>query len=158
VVVSRVLWAIGYHQPTMHYLKGWRIGGGAAKEAPARFRLDSDHEVAGSWGWGKENPFYGTRPLHGLIVANLLLNNWDFGVDQNRVYRVKNGDFPEIRYVVQDVGGSLGKSTWIWGTRNDIEDFESQGFVKRVRDGRAVFDYRSRHRLMVNDIPVEDVV
>jgi hypothetical protein len=71
---------------------------------------------------------------------------------------VKNGDFPEIRYVVQDVGGSLGKSTWIWGTRNDIEDFESQGFVKRVRDGRAVFDYRSRHRLMVNDIPVEDVV
>jgi plasmid stabilization system protein ParE len=79
---------------------------------------------------GRGESFHGTRPLRGLIVANLLLNNWDFGVDQNRIYRVKNGEVPEIRYVVQDVGGSLGKSTWIWGTRNDIDDFESQGFVK----------------------------
>src|SRR4030095_14308504 len=49
------------------------------------------HRSAGRWGWGKDNPFYGTRPLRALIVANLVLNNWDFGVDQNRIYKMKDG-------------------------------------------------------------------
>src|SRR5262249_54735668 len=53
---------------------------------------------------------------------------------------------------------SLGKSRWPIGTRNDIDDFESEGLIKRVDGDRVVFDYRSWHRLMVKDIPVEDVV
>lgn len=161
VVVSRVLWAIGYHQPVLHYLKQWPLTGGGPKDrsAPGRFRLESDHKVVGNWAWGKSNPFDGTRALRGLLVANLLLNNWDFGPDQNRVYQVKkDAEVPQVRYVVQDLGASLGKSRWPWGTRNRVDDFESQGFVKRVASKRVVFDYRSRHRLMVRDITVEDVV
>jgi hypothetical protein len=53
-------------------------------------------------------------------VANLVLNNWDFGPDQNRIYEMKKdakdaepGE-PRIRYVVQDVGASLGKTRWPW--------------------------------------------
>src|SRR5262245_26781561 len=91
VVASRVLWAIGYHQPVLHYVKSWHLTGGKPEDdaRPGRFRLDSDHKNAGTWSWGKDNPFYGTRELHGLIVANLILNNWDFGPDQNRIYTMK---------------------------------------------------------------------
>jgi hypothetical protein len=164
VVVSRVLWAIGYHQPVLHYMKSWRLTGGKPEDEakPGRFRLESDHKTAGRWGWGKDNPFYGTRPLRALIVANLVLNNWDFGVDQNRIYKMKDGandhGGPEVRYVVQDVGASLGKSRWPLGSRNNVDDFESQGFVKGVEEDRVVFDYKSRHRLMVKNITTEDVV
>ena len=160
IVASRILWAIGYHQPALHYVKNWRMTGGGPKDVsePGRFRLDSDHKIAGDWGWGKDNPFHGTRPFKGLIVVNLVLNNWDFGVDQNRIYEMKDGDAPTLRYVVQDVGASLGKSRWPIGTRNHIEDFESQGLVKRVDGDSVVFDYKSRHRLMVKNITVEDVV
>ena len=164
LVASRVLWAIGYHQPVIHYVKSWRLTGGKPedKASPGRFRLDSDHKNVGNWDWSKDNPFHGTRPFKGLIVANLVLNNWDFGPDQNRIYEMKGetgeSEGPKIRYVVQDVGAALGKTRWPLGTRNNIEDFESQNLIEGV-DGDVVdFNYKSRHRVMVRDITVADVV
>src|SRR5262245_39564001 len=160
VVTSRILWAIGYHQPVVHYVEDWKMTEGRPQDepAPARFRLESDHKNAGSWSWGEDNPFHTTRAFRGLIVANLVLNNWDFGPDQNRVYLMTDGENPEVRYVVQDVGASLGKSRWPIGTRNNLEDFESEGLVKRVEGERVVFDYKSWHRMMIKDITVDDVV
>jgi len=164
VVVSRILWSIGYHQPVLHYMKSWRLTGGKPEDEPkpGRFRLDSDHKNVGNWDWSKENPFYGTRPFKGLIVANLVLNNWDFGPDQNRIYQMKgepkSSEGPRIRYVVQDVGASLGKTRWPLGTRNNIEDFESQKLIEHVDGDLVEFDYRSRHQTMVKDISVEDVL
>jgi hypothetical protein len=70
---------------------------------------------------------------------------------------VKSGVSPSHRYVVRDLGGSLGKtkpSRFLWilpipvrgfgqGSRNNIDDFESQGFIKRVDENRVEFDFHT---------------
>ena len=73
-------------------------------------------------------------------------------------------------FVVRDVGASLGKTTypdmlrWFrWrgfgqGTRNDLEGFESQGFITRIDDrSRITFDYRGIYRDVINSVTPEDV-
>jgi len=159
LVVSRILWAIGYRQPITYYVREWRMSGAPGwPPAPGRFRLSSDHKVTGEWSWD-ENPLRDTRPFRGLIVANLILNNWDFAASNNRTYRVdRPGEGPRNWYVVQDVGGSLGKTRWPIGTRNDIDDFESEPLIRRVEGDEVHFAYKSRHRLLVKGIPRADVV
>ncbi len=88
MVLSRILWALGYHQPETYYVTGWQLTGTWDQEGePARFRLQSDHENESEWAW-RDNPFAGTRPLQGLIAINLLLNNHDLKTSNNRVYRL----------------------------------------------------------------------
>jgi hypothetical protein len=160
VVVSRILWAIGYHQSPTYFVPDWNVSGrGMEKPPPGRFRLSSDHKVIGEWSW-TDNPFEDTRPFRGLVVANLVLNNWDFTKDNTRIYKMKkkSGGFPARRYVVQDVGGSLGRTKWPIGTRNNVDDFESERLIRGVRDGRVDFTYQARHRLLVKDFDVADVV
>lgn len=159
IVVSRILWAIGYHQPVLHYVPAWRLSGGPSnKQQPGRFRLESDHVKLGDWEWSK-NPFVGTRPYRGLVLANLLLNNWDLTTSNNRIYQVKGTDEkPSTWFVVQDVGGALGKTGWPVGSRNDVRDFESQEFVAKVDHGHVVLDYHARHRELLKDITPADVV
>jgi hypothetical protein len=160
LVVSRILWAVGFRQPITYYVPRWRMAGGPDGDAPepGRFRLSSDHKVVGEWSW-HDNPFIDTRPFHGLIVANLILNNWDLASSNNRTYTiVKPGAGPVRWYVVQDVGGSLGRTRWPIGTRNNIDDFESESLIKDVGGGEVRFTYKSHHRGLVSDIPVADVV
>ena len=159
VVTSRLLWALGYHQPIVRYVARWRlVGGPTSQPEPGRFRLASDHKTEGDWSWHK-SPFVGTRAYRGLVLANVILNNWDLDRTNNRVYR--NDRWPkgqETRYVVQDVGASLAKTRWPIGTRNDLEDFENQGFITDVRGGRVEFDFHGRHTDLVRDVSTEDVV
>src|SRR6185369_10540961 len=109
VVLSRILWALGYHQPKVFYVTGWKLAGTFEDEGePARFRLDSDHDNEGDWAW-LENPFTSARAFRGLIAINLLLSNWDFKTSNNRIYVTKGPDGPVRRYVVQDLGASFGK-------------------------------------------------
>jgi hypothetical protein len=159
IVVSRILWASGYHQAATYYLPHWKMSGGPTTSLPpGRFRLESDHEKEGDWSWTK-NPFVGTRPFVGLVIVNLVLNNWDLDRDNNRIYRPNGAGKRSTKwYVVQDVGGSLGKSTFPIGTRNRIDDFESQDLVKGIEGGRVKLDYRSYHRELVKDVAPEEVV
>ena len=92
VVTSRVLWAIGYHQPPTYYLPTWQMSGGPGGQQPgARFRTDfQDAKVIGDWSWS-DNTFIGTQPYHGLIVANILLNSWDWKTSNNKTYRLGDG-------------------------------------------------------------------
>jgi hypothetical protein len=158
IAVSRILWAIGYHQPALYYLDDWHLTGGpAAKREPGRFRLNTVHKAESPWAYD-DNPFVGTRELHGLIVANVLLNNWDLEPGNNRIYEVKvKHSVREQWYVAQDLGGSLGKTRLPIGTRNRIEDFESQGFIAGVRDGHVEFDYHGPNKALLRDIAPEDV-
>ena len=159
VVLSRILWALGYYQPQTYYVTGWQLAGSWKYEGePARFRLQSDHDTDGEWKW-VDNPFAGTRPMHALIVINLLLGNWDFKTSNNRVYVVKNAE-PSRRYVVQDLGASLGK--WrvfptLVGTRNDIDDFEGTPLIKEVRDSQVRLNYRGRHGEVFSRVSISDV-
>jgi hypothetical protein len=155
VIVSRLLWAVGYHQPVVYFVPEWKMQGGpVSKPNSGRFRLSSDHEIEGEWSW-TENPFAGTRELKGLIVANLIVNNWDLKPSQNRIYTsAKAGRW----FVVQDLGASLGKTAWPTGNRNNIDDFESQKLALGVQDGRVQFDYHARHKELLTDIAPADVV
>jgi hypothetical protein len=172
LVVSRVLWAIGYHQPASYLLTNWQFAGKPAEAQPAaRFRRDPpDQKVVSDWSW-YENPFVTTQAFKGLVVANLILNNWDWKTSNNKVYDVASGsDSPRRLYVVRDLGASLGKTTFPallrWtpmrgmaqGSRNDLEGFEEQEFIKGV-EGRSVrFHYRGIHQDLVNTLTVDDVV
>jgi hypothetical protein len=156
VIVSRLLWAVGYHQPVVYFVPEWKMKGGPVSQPNSgRFRLSSDHDTDGEWSW-TDNPFIGTRQLKGLIVANLIVNNWDIKPSQNRIYSGVRS--PARWFVVQDIGASLGKTAWPVGNRNNIDDFESQKLVLGVQDGRVQFDYHARHKELLADITPADVV
>jgi hypothetical protein len=170
VTASRVLWAVGYHQPATYYVNQWTLTGSVAGPQPAaRFRLEHPHEeVTGEWSW-YENPFVGTRPFGGLIVANLILNNWDWKSSNNKIYRSSAPDDVRERYVVRDLGASLGRTTQSpvlsffrlpggQGTKNDLEGFEAQAFVLIAADGDLEFDYQGRYGDLVRSVSAEDVL
>jgi hypothetical protein len=168
IVVSRILWALGYHQPPAYYLPNWTlVGGDQSAQTGARFRPDlPERKVISDWSW-YENDFMDTTPFKGLVVANMVLNNWDWKTSNNKVYEVQGAT---RQYVVRDLGASLGKTSFPgflrWtpargfgqGSRNDLEDFEAQGFIKGVNGSRIDFDYRGIHQSLVNTLTVENVV
>jgi hypothetical protein len=170
VVVSRILWALGYHQPATYYVTGWNLEGTYEDEGePARFRLESDHGSDGEWEW-LENPFTNTRPFRALIAVNLLLSNWDFKTSNNRIYTVKGADGPALRYVIQDLGASLGKprlprSNRLLallpgkvGTRNDIDDFEDTKLIRQIRGSEVTLDYSGPRGEILETMNVADVI
>lgn len=173
VATSRILWAIGFHQPPTYYVENWSLTGArTGPQQPGRFRPDlPGREVVGDWSW-YENPFVGSQPFRGLIVANLVLTNWDWKTSNNKIYQLKEPVNGVSRwFVVRDVGASLGKFTYPpilkWfrlrgfgqGTRNDVADFEAQGFITRIdRDGGDVtFDYRGIYRDVIGTVTPIDV-
>ena len=172
LVSSRVLWAIGYHQPPTYLLTKWELAAkpGGPQEV-GRFRRKSSGEKAVSdWSW-YENPFVTTQPFRGLVVANLVLNNWDWKTSNNKVYEITARDgAPRRYYIVRDLGASLGKTTfprflkWMpirglgQGSRNDLKGFEEQGFIKGVEGQSVKFHYRGIHNRLVKTITVDDVV
>jgi hypothetical protein len=161
IVLSRILWALGYHQPQMYFLTDWHLTGDWEHEGkPARFRLLSDHETDGNWAW-IDNPFAGSRPMHGLIAINLLLGNWDFKTSNNRVYVLNDSRAePTRRYVVQDLGGSLGNCCpfpFIKGTKNDLEDFERASFIKKADGNEVRLNYRGPHAKVFSRVSAADV-
>jgi len=163
VVLSRLMWAVGYHQPPVYLLSDYDLSGEKSGEMAmtGRFRPKLGDELADNvdvWSW-HENPFVGTRELKGLLVMQLIFNNWDLKTPQNKIYEVVNpGAGPARWYVVRDLGAALGKTGWPVGTKNDPGDYESQQLVKRVVNGRVEFDYDARHKELFEDITVADVV
>lgn len=171
VVASRILWAMGYHQVPTYYLTTWTMTGGPEGElGPARLRPElPDHKLVGDWSW-YENEFAHTQPFRGLVVANLILNNWDWKTSNNKIYEVTGPDGRTTRhYVVRDLGASLGKtsapafSRWLGtriaqGNRNDLEDFEAQGFIQQVTGNDVEFDYSGIYQPVVDAVTPSDVV
>ena len=171
VTASRILWALGFHQPANYYLPEFTLGGplGGTKK-DARFRTDVDPWRPGDeWSW-YENPFVDTQPFRGLIVAQLILNAWDLKTANNRVYVATDpATRPRRQFVVRDVGSSLGGARQfalfhligtrgLQGSKNDLEDFERQGFITGVDGSRVTFDYRGVNTPLVNQITVADVI
>jgi len=79
VVLSRVLSAVGYHQPPVYYLPGFTMADtfGTRHEPGGRFRLKvPDLKERTTWSWG-ENPFVGMRPHQGLLVILIMFNSAD---------------------------------------------------------------------------------
>jgi hypothetical protein len=160
VVVSRILWGLGYHQPPVYYLPSWRLRGdpGAPRTSEAdepaqvvpagRFRpkLPNLDPLDEPWNW-LDNPFVGTRQLGGLLVALLILNSTDLKDDNNSLYELPaRWDGATRWFVVRDVGASLGETGRLYPRRNWLEGFEQEPFLTEVANGRVQFGYDGGHR------------
>jgi len=122
----------------------------------------------GEWSW-YENPFIGSQPFAGLIVINLLFNNWDLKTANNKIYAQKTGPAVERQYVVRDLGGSLGSSRqpallrWLpfmrykQGSRNDLADFEKQAFIESIQDNEVTFTYRGIDGALAESVTLDDL-
>lgn len=146
VVVSRIVWAAGYHQPDVYYVPRWSLvddQGKVTTQPPARFRLErSDRPKDGEWSW-RDNPFIGTRQFAGLFTLMVLVNNWDIKTSQNALYRLGEGEDAPRHYVVRDLGASLGRTSWFFpGVRDDVEAFEREPFIRSVEGNRVRFHYK----------------
>lgn len=170
VTASRILWAMGYAQPPQFYVPQFTLkGGGGGVKNDARFRTDGAWKAVGEWSW-YDNPFLNTPQFRGLIVAQLLLNNWDLKTVNNRVYEaVAPATRPRRQFIVRDVGASLGYSKQSrffkflatpggQGSKADIDAFEKQGFIKKVDGDKVSFDYRGMNSALLGRVKVADVI
>jgi hypothetical protein len=161
VAVSRIIWAVGYHQPPTYYLSSWRLTGTPedGPHGPGRFRPEvPERRRAGEWEW-QRNPFVNTLPFRGLVVLMMILNNWDLKTSNNTVYEPDGRSGGTRWFVVRDVGAALGRTRWLFrGTRNDIEGFEGSRFIESVEGERVEIAFKYwRARTLRNDVRIRDV-
>jgi hypothetical protein len=181
----RLAWACGYFAETTYFIDEGRIEGAMdlqrarecighdcrfrearfEREDPAVRMMFEEH----SWAWN-DNPFMGTRELHGLKVLIMLLSNWDTK-DRRDVARGSNTAIfeyrrsrwrREARYLITDWGGSMGRwgSTIVTRGRWDPDGFEAQTpqFVLGADQGFVRFGYTGQRTADVAEgIRVEDV-
>jgi len=152
VVLSRVLSAVGYHQPPVYFLPAFtmRDETGVRTAPGGRFRLKlRSMEKVGEWSW-QQNPFVGTKPYQGLLVILMMFNSSDLKNVNNSLYDVKTSrDQVERWYIVRDLGTALGETSRLHPKRGVIDFFERDPFITDVKDGFVEFDYHGWHSELV---------
>lgn len=160
-VATRLVWAVGYFAEEAYYFDEVRIEN-LPRLSRGREYVSREGIVRGprfeprrkgvergpTWGW-MENPFAGSRELSGLKVLMILLNNFDARKENNRIFYVDTeGGGREGRYVVSDLGATLGRAGGLGGkrTKNNLNDFLSTQFVRGVDGDVVEFDYDTRPR------------
>jgi hypothetical protein len=160
VVVSRLLSAMGYHQPPVYYLSTFTLKDdwGTRIETGGRFRLkERSLKDKGPWRW-EENPFIGTRPYEGLLVFMMMINNTDMKNSNNTLYEFTRAGRVEQWYVPRDVGAAFG-DTHREPRKNHLPSFIRHPFVIGVNNGYVDFAYSGHYKNLVRDrIRPEDVV
>jgi len=160
-VATRLVWAVGYFAEETYYFDTVRVRGmkplsrgreyvsgntvRGARFEPRRRNVREGPE----WSW-RDSPFEGTREMSGLKVLMILLNNYDARKGNNHILYTDTGRGREARYVVTDLGATLGRAGGLGGKRakNDLGAFLSTEFVRGVdeRDGVVEFDFDTRPR------------
>lgn len=150
---TRLAWASGYFVETAFFVPDGKIEGASdlqrasrcidqnGRFCDARFELDEKGIVKRfeehGWSWN-DNPFVGTKELHGLKILVMLTSNWD-NKDVRDVARGSNTavfyhKLPdgriEARYLIIDWGGSMGK----WGDVVSRGKWDSKGFLDQTPD------------------------
>jgi hypothetical protein len=163
VAASRIFWGVGYHQPPVYYLAEWHADKAPSPnpQLPARFReskpdlhgLDAD----GTWSY-YDSPFDGTRQLKGLIVLNVMLGNSDLKDEQNALYTLQQEHEGARRwYVARDLGQTFGRTGLLDPPRGDVDVFEQTPFIRGVENEFVRFEYRGRHKALIEQIRPADV-
>ena len=152
-VATRLVWSMGYFADEDYYVKSIKVSGlpilkrGQTEALPdgtvmgARLKREENGKKVANWDW-TDNPFVGTRELNGLRVIMALINNWDLTTANNKIL---NPTSTERRYVVSDLGASLGR-TGEYSTRSKgiAKDFSESEFIEQT-DGEFV-DFRMATR------------
>jgi hypothetical protein len=160
VVLSRVLSAVGYHQPPVYFLPSFTLTdtAGTHAEPGGRFRLtEKSLKHAGTWSW-QQNPFVGTQPYRGLLVILMMFNSSDIKNENNALYELrKHSEGVGEWYVVRDLGTALGETGRLAPQRGDPGIFEREPFIKSVTGGFVQFNYHGWHQELFKQIAPEDV-
>ena len=160
VVLSRLLSAVGYHQPPVYYLPSFMLKDdwGTHTEGGGRFRLkDKSLKELSAWSW-QENPFIGTESYQGLLVLMMLFNSTDLKNSNNSLYQHRNGDLVEHWYVVRDLGAALGDTNRLAPIKGDPHVFERHPFVLGITNGFVNFAYKGWYQNLVRDRITRDDV
>lgn len=158
-VATRLVWAMGYFAEESYYYDRVEVRGlprlsrgqefvSGTMVRGVRFEPRRPGVTRGAiWDWLK-NPFVGTREFDGLKVLMVLLANYDTRLENNRVLHQKHPETGEMeaRYVVTDIGATLGKVGGLGGKRvkNSLPDFQTSKFILSVENGIVEFDYSTK--------------
>jgi hypothetical protein len=158
-VATRLVWAMGYFADEAYHFDRVEIqnlprltrgqefqSGKVVRDVRMEPRREGVARGA-IWDW-LQNPFVGQREFNGLKVLMVLVANYDTRLDNNQIYTVKHPETGEweARYVVADIGATLGKVGGLGGSRskNVLEDFRSSKFIESVENGMVNFDYHTK--------------
>ena len=160
LAVSRILAAVGYHQPASYFLPAFTLkdAWGTRTEMGGRFRLKDERLKSGDpWSW-QENPFIGTQPYRGLLVMMMMFNSTDLKNSNNSLYEYRDRGIVQQRYVVRDLGAALGDSDRFAPRKGSPDAFEQEPFIVGVNNGFVEFAYKGWYAPLVRDrITPDDV-
>jgi len=154
VVLSRVLSAVGYHQPPVYFLPSFTLADtfGTRHEPGGRFRLNHpDLKPGAAWSWAR-NPFVGTRPHQGLLVILIMFNSADLKTANNAVYEhLTPSGSVERWYVVRGLGAALGTTSRFGATRGEADQFAALPFLTGMSGDNVRFGYTGRFDNLIRD-------
>jgi hypothetical protein len=161
VTISRLLSAVGYHQPPVYFLPAFTLKDdwGTHAEIGGRFRLkDAPLTETTEWKW-EDNPFVDTQAYRGLLVMLMMFNSTDLKNSNNSIFEHEADGRLERWYVVRDLGAALGDTSRFAPRKNHVVAFEQHPFILGVSDGRIDFANNGRYRDFVRDrVTREDFV
>jgi len=153
---NRLVWAVGYETEITYLVPHLRIEGKGEFDNVRLEARPRDVKRSGEWQW-ENNPFKGTPQLQGLKIMMLLINNWDMKDSNNEVLVPRENREGEARYIISDLGGTLGKTGGaISRSRNKPSDFVKADFIERVKGDRIEFHYKGKSKKLFDDITVAD--
>jgi hypothetical protein len=158
-VATRLVWAMGYFADEAYHFdrveiqnlprlaRGQEFQSGKIVRDVRMEPRRADVKRGAIWDW-LQNPFVGQREFNGLKVLMVLVANYDTRLDNNQIYYGKHPETGEMeaRYVVTDIGATLGKVGGLGGSRskNVLEDFRSSKFIESIEGGMVNFDYHTK--------------
>lgn len=155
VAAVRLVWALGFRteiDQIVPRISIQKIG----NFKNARFEARPESIKRGDrWSWAN-NPYEGTREFDGLKIMMAFINNWDLK-DENNLIVTEGG---KSYMMVSDLGSSFGKladkpQSRSGRSRNEPKDFANANFVKEVKDGIVVLDYRGMADNVMTGIKLE---
>ncbi|MEK6301417.1 MAG: hypothetical protein AABO41_11895 [Acidobacteriota bacterium] len=159
VACSRIVWACGYMVEESYFVTSGVVKGVTALGRARKFvkangsftdgmfekRPDNIARRKTPWSW-RSNPFSGKKEMSGLIMLNVLVNNWDSKEENNTVLGMYDDD-GEVKewYTVADWGGSLGKTGSVFShTKWDVDKFAKQSFIDGVSGNTVKLHYSGK--------------
>jgi hypothetical protein len=154
---NRLVWAVGYETEIVYLVPHLTIEGKGSFDNVRLEARPKDIKRESEWSW-TDNPFQGSREFQGLKIMMLLINNWDMKDSNNKVLLATNdAGQPEQRYVISDLGGSMGKTGgMISRSRNKPSDFVKTDFIEGVKHNVIDFHYSGKNKGIFEGITLED--
>lgn len=155
---NRIVWAVGYETEIAYLVPKLTIEGKGTFENVRLEARPKDIDRGENWMWDK-NPFVNTPEFQGLKVMMLLINNWDIKDSNNVILSARNENTGanELRYIISDLGGSLGKTGGFFArTRNKPSDFVKSDFIESVHGNVIDFNYGGKSKSLFENITIKD--